>query len=112
MPYPLKDRIRIERRRDVVDDGSGNVVGPWEFVANERATIVETIGAESVLAAKLQGHALVYVNIRSSQMAREITTDFRVIDKQTCRTFNVRSAGPDRNSEYIRLLCEYGVADG
>lgn len=111
----LRDRIRIERR-DVaaIGDGAGNVLENWFPVTGGRikAQIQELAGDETVLAAKMQGHAMCLVMVRASSVTRSITPDDRIIDITNNRALNVRQAPPPDRRNYIALLCESGVADG
>lgn len=141
MTGTLRDRIRFERRGvltasdgrtwddiedkwledaetwdagDAPGDAGGNTQGDFrQFGPTMRALVNELNGGESVVAAKLQGHSVCYVVVRSSRFTREITADDRIV--QTLpggveRVLNIRHAPPPGKGSTIAFLCEDGVA--
>lgn len=109
----LRDRVRIERRAIVPDDGFGNTRGDWEELATLSADILELTGGEFVQAAKLEGRGVCTVMLRASALTRSITADDRIVDRSLDRVMNIRHvAQPRLKSIYVLLTCEYGVADG
>ncbi|HWA22325.1 MAG TPA: head-tail adaptor protein [Caulobacterales bacterium] len=112
----LNDRVRIERRFEAAGDVYGNPLTDWAVVpgCNKlRAAITEfVLGAgETVLAAKLEGHALQEVWLRSSSITRAITPNDRLIDLANDGVLNIRHVKqPARADTHIRLIVERGVA--
>lgn len=110
----LSERVRFERRT-TASDGAGNVMGGWERIgpAVNRAQINELRGDETVLAAKLQGHALCVVVIRASELSRSLTTDDRIVQLIGAtgeRVLNIRHAPQIERGLFRSLICEDGVA--
>lgn len=88
----------------------GNTVDVWDEQFECRAEFRHLRGNEEILAARLQGTHIQVITVRSSTETRQITTDWRVVDKRTSEEFNIRDVTAETNRQFISLLCEKGIA--
>ena len=111
----LTARIRFDRRASQANV-AGDVLGDWEQVGYVVSGQLIPVGSqsESVIAAKLSGTALYRLTVRQNSFTRTLDTDCRAVDdRDTARTFNVRSIeDPDGLRAWLILMLEAGVADG
>lgn len=92
-------------------DGYGGTESGWSESLACRAHFRWLRGGEGVMAGRLEGRQPVVVTIRSSTLARAVTTGYRMRDVRTGAVYNVRSATPMQDSrQWIEVLCEGGVA--
>jgi SPP1 family predicted phage head-tail adaptor len=91
-------------------DGAGGVLTSFSDVFSCRAAFFHQRGGEGVLAGRLEGRHTIVIRIRSSAVARTVTTDFRVVDKRLGTIYAVRDVTPSDDRLYIDFLCESGVA--
>lgn len=106
-----KERIQFEQR---AEDENGDRLGDWETADRwkVRARFTWLRGGESVTQSRLTGVNVVVMRVRTSEAMREVTSAFRVVDRLTGATFNIRSAIPVREHRAIDFTCETGGADG
>ncbi|TIV38939.1 MAG: head-tail adaptor protein [Mesorhizobium sp.] len=108
----LDQRLSFYRRVDV-DDGHGNTVADWQFQfsqAGNRQWILRGAG-ESVMAGRLTGHKYVTFMIRKNERAKQIASDWRVVNERDGQEFAIREVPRlSDNRSYLEFLCESGVA--
>lgn len=101
------------QKRTDQSDGAGNFKSIWEEQFTARGQRVFFRGREKVIAAAETGTQELIIKIRNHESARLVSTDWRVVDKRTGETYNVRGIEPDvDNRNYIDFLVQSGVADG
>ena len=106
----LRDRVTFGSR-DIVDDGYGNEVsGPFEDRFTVWAGITYLRGSESVLAARLEGRQPAVVRVRSSALARQITTDWQMRNERGGVIYAVRSVIETEDRAFLDIAVEAGVA--
>lgn len=88
----------------------GNTVAEFAEQFETRAAFVHLRGSEDVLAARLSGKHIQVIHIRSSTASRQVTTDWRVVDKRNGDVFNIRDVTQETDRQFISLLLEKGVA--
>lgn len=93
-----------------IDDGHGGFDQGWLVKLSTRAEFIHLRGSETVMAGRLSGKHTQVIRIRSSSIARSITTDWKVKDTTTGTEFNIRDVTPTEDRRSIDLLCESGVA--
>lgn len=111
----LKSRVRFEKRSAALPDAYGTVEGDWVEQFTRRAEVKPLKGAESVIAARLQGRQPAVMVVRRDSETKAITTDWRAVEIMPGdeRTYNIRGVDDmERDNRWITLLCEAGVADG
>lgn len=107
---PMRDRVRLERRVDVLD-AHGNYGGAWQEIATLWAEIRPLSRGEAVLAGKLQGTRTAEIRLRYSSVTAAITADDRVVEVRDGTAWNIRAAEDrERRRHTITLLAETGVA--
>ena len=93
-----------------VDTAGGIAAGSW-LKRFERLVAIEAMpGNEPVIAQRLQGINPVNVRVRSSVQTRTVTAGWRLRDVLSGTYYNIRSVVPHADREWIRLVCESGVA--
>lgn len=107
----MKERFAFDKRNDLVD-GYGNTQSEWveQYLCWTRRQFLR--GGEDVIAARLEGRQPALLTIRRSNMARQITPDWRARDTRTGEIYNIREAKPTEDRAYVEILCERGVASG
>lgn len=93
-----------------VEDGLGGTRSDFVEVFNCAAGYVHLRGGEAVLAARLGGQHTQVMRVRSYTMTRQVTTDWRVIDKRSGDVFNIRDITPTLDRAYLDFLVQSGVA--
>lgn len=108
----LRERVAFERRGEA-DDGAGNVEADWQQVGGAVAARIkfETYG-ETVTAQRLEGRQPARIMVRASAATRMVTTDWRIRDARSGRTFNITAVTPGERRDQIDFLCVAGGADG
>jgi SPP1 family predicted phage head-tail adaptor len=113
----LRERVTFQRRA-AGDDGAGNVVtGAWTDLpgaAAIAARLKPLKQSEAVLADGVQGRSSFEVTIRLTAAGQGITVGDRMKNERTGRTYNVKSPpqNPDERGRFLRILVEWGGADG
>jgi head-tail adaptor len=110
----LRERVRIERRATITDDGYGNTRGAWAlFLGPVAARIAPATGSEEVLADRPAGIQPAEITIRWSRVARDIQPQDRVVDVRHGRTWNILAiANTDERHGYLTISASAGGADG
>ncbi len=101
---------RVEcQKRAPIDDGLGNQVsGDFATQFTVSAGYTHMRGGEGVVAARLQRKHPMIVTVRSSSQTRQITTDWRLVDKRTGEEMAIKDVTPELNRQWISLLVEKG----
>jgi len=106
----LREKVAFDKPTQA-PDGSGGTESGWSETLACRAHFHWLRGGESVMASRLTGKQPVVVTIRASQLAKSITTGYRMRDRRTGEIYNVRAAHLMQDSrQWIEVLCESGVA--
>ena len=110
----LRERVRFERRLPA-DDSLGNTEGDWAAILSPffAAEIRPLRGDEEVLAARLQGVALVEIRIYSTDETRQLQVSDRCHDLRNGTVYNIRSIeNRDLRNEFLTITAQRGVAHG
>ncbi len=110
----LKERIRFDRRPTIADDGTGNTLGAWAtYLGPVWAEIKPARGGEVIQMARLTGTRAIEILIRSTAIARALTTTDRAVNTRTGEVFNIRLIEDrEMNRQFLNITAEGGVADG
>lgn len=93
------------------DDGGGGVQDGFAPRFTVSAGLFNAGGSEAVQAARLEGRGLARCRIRASRQAREIRTDWRMIDVRSGDIWNIREVDDVTEARaFILLAVEKGVA--
>ncbi|MDW9855062.1 head-tail adaptor protein [Sinorhizobium meliloti] len=107
----LDRRLRFEARQEI-DNGHGSPMsGDWLLRFTVWGKRLFLRGGETVLAARLESRQPAILTIRDSKQAREITSDWRVVDTSDGRVYNIRE-NPKLSDDraFLEMLVEAGVA--
>lgn len=109
----LREIVTIERRAGAAD-AYGNTLGAWETrITGEPAEIRPLRGGEDVQAQKLSANGLFEVTVRFSPRTSQILATDRLKNGRTGQAMNIRYIEqPDMRGKFLKIVCEYGVADG
>jgi head-tail adaptor len=105
----LDELVAFDSPSETVDD-YGGVATAFLEAYRCRAHFRYLRGGETVQAARLEGRQPVVVTIRTSALARTITSDWRMRDVRRGQTFNIRSIVPSDDRAWIEITAEKGVA--
>lgn len=93
------------------DDGGGGVTTGFAPRFTVSAGLFNAGGSETVQAARLEGRSLARCRIRFSRQAREISTDWRMVDARNGDIWNIREVDDITEPRaFILLAVEKGVA--
>lgn len=110
----LRHRVDIQRRQNVQDDVTGEIVPSWiTFLPNEPAQI-EPLSVREYLAGKaLQSEVVARITIRY-QLGLNASMRIRHVTPDGTRIYNPQGFFADRRSgqEYLTIPCSEGVNDG
>jgi head-tail adaptor len=117
MPAKFGAGQMIERvafdRREMVDDGYGNLVaGDWQQQFERRAKFIFLRGSETVMAGRLESRETIIAQVWISSETRQIGADWQMRDLRRGDAYNIRTIEDDRSRLVIDLLCESNVATG
>ena len=104
----LQERVSLAKRGEV-DDGYGNTQSDWIDQFETAAAYVHLRGGETVIAARLENKHPVVVRIRTSASARQIRTDWKLVDRRTGVEYAIHDVTPTIDRAWIDLLCQRGV---
>lgn len=105
----LYERVGFEAPQSGSDGGGGVLAGHVErFVV--RAGYTHLRGGESVMAARLEGRHVQVIRVRASSDTRQVTADWRIVDKRAGTVFNIRDITPSTDRAWLDFLVERGVA--
>lgn len=106
--------ITAERRAAGADAYGNTVTDTWApIVSNEPAEIRPIRGGEELDAAAVTAKGLVAITVRYSSRTVLIKASDRIRNTRSGQTFNVQYIEqPDMRGKYLRLVCEYGGANG
>jgi head-tail adaptor len=91
-------------------DGAGGVVGGFAERFAVSAGYRHLRGTETVMAARLSGRHTQVILVRSSGQTKQVTTDWRIVDKRNGDVFNIRDITPSDDRGWFDILAEKGVA--
>lgn len=98
------------QKRTAQEDGYGNTVSDFVEQFTISGAIKHRRGGEDVLASRLGGVHPLLIIVRSTELTRKITTDWRLIDARNNTEYAIRDVTPETDRAFITLLCESGVA--
>lgn len=107
----LFERIAFDERQPA-DDGYGNTIADWQEQFIYHTELVPLRGGEAVMAAQLEGRAMLMLQVRRSDQTERITTFWRARNVRSGDQYNIRQVTQTPDRSRIDLLCEYGVATG
>lgn len=109
----LREIVTIERRAGAAD-GYGNTVATWAaLITGEPAEIRPLRGGEDVQAQKLSANGLFEITVRYSSRTSQILATDRLKNGRTGQAMNIRYIEqPDMRRKFLKIVCEFGVADG
>lgn len=93
-------------------DENGTAIGAWQLRFTAYAKLVPLRRGESVLAGRLAGVQPYILTIWAQPAADALATDWRVVNRRTGETYNIRTVERDPKGVSIDCLIEAGVADG
>lgn len=93
------------------DDGAGGRLSGFCDQFTTRGAMLKPRGDETVTAARLGGRNVLDVVVRASFQTRQISTDWRMVEKNCPGTvYNIRFVDTVTDRAWIRLTVESGVA--
>lgn len=110
----MRHKIHVQRQVEG-DDGYGGVIVGWEAVTTVSAHLHPLRGGEQVMASRLAGVAPFIITIRSSEITRQMTPAWRLVDAragnrpddQPRRVFDIKAiSDPDGKGAWLECLCE------
>lgn len=105
----LDEAVAFDSPTTVEDDFGGTEQG-WAQDYSCNADVKYDRGNEPVEAGRLTGTAVFKVRIRQSEVARGITTDWRMRDTRRDVAYNIREVDAVTDRQWIWLRVEGGVA--
>lgn len=96
--------------RETASDGYGGTTDVWTEVFECRAAYHHLRGGEGVMAGRLEGKHTQIITVRASSQAKQVNTDWRIVDKRNGDVFNIRDIEPQIDRQWIGFLAEKGVA--
>lgn len=110
-PGALRHRLRFEAPALAAGDGGGGTVLGFAERFTVWAAMFKPRGDEEVLAARLEGKHAVDIVVRASDRARQIATDWRIVDvRNPGDVYAIRFVDTVSDRFWIRLTAEKGVA--
>jgi head-tail adaptor len=104
----LRQKVTFQRR-EMIDDGAGNVEGIWQTEFLAFADFKFLRGGEQVMAGRLAGKQPAIITIRSSVSSRVVDTAWRIIDAGD-EAWNIRAiTDPTGKRAWLEILAEKGV---
>ena len=107
----MRERVtlakRLETNPDAPDD-YGNTVGEWQDQGEVWAEVIYLRGGEAVIAGRLQGRNSVVFRVRTSPLARQVSSEWKLTNRGV--DYAVRTVTPQTDGAGFDLLCESGVA--
>lgn len=102
----LQHRVAFDKRIEI-DDGAGNTRGEFQEQFTVWAALRPKGGSEAVIAARREGRNVYGVYVRSSEMTRTVTSDwrFRLLRPygETAFAIDVVDAVTDRKWVYLEV---------
>ncbi|MEM6617454.1 MAG: head-tail adaptor protein [Pseudomonadota bacterium] len=108
---PLRYNYSFQRR-GATNDGFGNVETDWVEQFQQRGGRAFFRGIEKAQDAASTATQKMIIQIRQSDNADTVSTDFRVVDVRSGETYNVVAVEADPVRRLIELIVESGGADG
>jgi head-tail adaptor len=94
-------------------DENGTAIGAWRHQFFAHAKLVPLRRSETVIAARLSGVQPYVMTIRDHTAAKSLATDWRVINRRTGETFNIRTVERDPMKRgQVECVIEAGPVDG
>jgi head-tail adaptor len=107
------DQLVAFDKRAMVDDGYGNIVaGDWEEQFRHPAEFFHAHASETVMAARLESHAVVIMRVRTCADTKQIAVDWQARDVRRGIAYNIRDVQQDKSRAIFDLLAESNVNTG
>lgn len=110
------NRMITAERRSAAADGYGNTVSDtWAAVVENEPAEIRPLrdGGEEMAAAKIEARGLVEILVRYSSRTILIQPSDRIRNTRSGQLFNVHYIeNRDMRGKYLRIVCEYGGANG
>ena len=107
------DQLVAFDRREIVDDGYGNLVaGDWQEQFQHRAKFIHLRASETVMAGRLESHGSIIMQVRVSADTRQIGVDWQARDVRRGTAYNIRDVQQDKSRAIFDLLAESNVNTG
>lgn len=106
----LTGRVHFQKRTGGPDGYGNEVTGPWTTQFSRRVHFVYAGGGEAVVAARLEGKAVMKMRVRQSVEARTITESWRAVDARTGVEWAIRVVDSVADRRWVFLEIERGVA--
>lgn len=104
----FREQVTFQRQSEM-DDGHGNVTGPWVDHLTVWADVLERLGGEKLSAGKLEASRMATIRVRTSPEVADMTEANRIVARG--QFWNIRSiAAVGRKGDILEMLCEVGVA--
>lgn len=100
----LRERVTIEQQVKADDEGGGYSIS-WTSHSTLWARVESPNGREALIGSQLSAAVSHVVTIRQRD---DVRAEMRVMWRG--RALNIRSVLPDGRREFLRLICEEGVA--
>ncbi len=111
----FRNRVVFERRASV-DQGDGNKLESWAplpGLADWPCNIAYTGGDESTEDEEPREIGRVSIETYNASELSVLKARDRIVESVSGRTFNINSIRPyGSRDQYVRIVCEYGGADG
>ncbi|MCP4307785.1 MAG: phage head closure protein [bacterium] len=105
----LRERIRFEQP-NADQNGYGGQSTAFEFVFNTRGGYMRLRGSETVIAARQAGKQPTIIRVYASSESRSANNGWRIVDRDTGETFNIRSVSETKDNRFLDFYTESGVA--
>lgn len=106
----LRERVHLQKWAVTTDEFGNEIGGGFVTQFTAAARLRPLRGTETVMQSRLTGTQPYVATIRSSAAARQVTTDWQVVDaRNSARVFNITSiTNPDERNQYLDLLIVQG----
>jgi head-tail adaptor len=105
----LRDRLEFYKKVETSEDALGNTERVWELQFTIAGRVVQRIGGETVLQARLSGQNVASITVRMTPQTKLVSSDWKAVDVRSYDTWNIRSAVPDERKRFVEILAERGV---
>jgi len=105
----LSDRLEFYKKVEASEDALRNKERVWELQFTIAGRVVQRIGGETVLQARLSGQNIASITIRMTAQTKYVTSDWKAVNVRSNDVWNIRSAVPDEKKRFVEILAERGV---
>jgi head-tail adaptor len=105
----LRDRLEFYKKVETSEDALGNTERVWELQFTIAGRVVQRIGGEAIIQARLAGQNIANITIRMTALTKHVSSDWKAVDVRSLAVWNIRSAVPDEKQRFMEILAERGV---